>query len=151
VFITADALDTNVHRAQSVGADAVLIKPCLPETLLAEIGQLLALSASLRERSRVARDNMRNLMERSDRLIERSRDVPRRRMLSSAHARHDTTTPPVRPPELLCPSCDQPLRYVRSHIGGVNARQPEQWDYYECGGTCGTYQFRERTRKLRKV
>jgi hypothetical protein len=88
---------------------------------------------------------------RSDRLIERSREVGRRTMLSKAHARHDTTTPAVLPPALVCPACDVPLRYLRSHIGGVNARNPEQWDYFECTRGCGTFQYRERTRKLRKM
>src|SRR5215813_10692088 len=36
VLITADAM-TDVDRAQSVGADAVLTKPCLPEHLGQEI------------------------------------------------------------------------------------------------------------------
>src|SRR5206468_5390259 len=37
--VTADAL--NVDRVQTVGADAVLVKPCLPESVLAEIHRLL--------------------------------------------------------------------------------------------------------------
>lgn len=151
VFVTASGLEADVQMAQRVGADAILIKPCLPAILLDEIRHLLELSVSLRERSRVARNNMRDQMERSDRLIERSRDAPRRQMLRTAHARHDTTSPPVQPPALVCPDCNKMLKYLRSHIGGVNARQPEQWDYFECGTGCGTFQFRERTRKLRKV
>lgn len=27
----------------------------------------------------------------------------------------------------------------------------KQWDYFECGAACGTFQYRQRTRKLRKV
>ncbi len=72
-------------------------------------------------------------------------------MLSRAYDRHDTTEPPVAPPALVCPSCDQPLRYVKSHIGGVSVRHQEQWDYFECEGGCGTFQYRQRTRKLRRV
>jgi len=151
VVVTASALDADVQRAQRVGADTVFIKPCLPATLLAEIRHLLELSASLRERSRVTRNNMRDQMARSDRLLERSREAPRRQMLRTAHTRHDTTTPPVQPPVLVCPDCNKLLRYLRSHVGGVNAHQPEQWDYFECASGCGTFQFRERTRKLRKV
>ena len=94
---------------------------------------------------------MHHQLAKSDRLIEHSRAVVRRQMLSSAHTRHETTTPPIKPPSLVCPSCDQPLRYLRSHIGGVSARQPEQWDYFECTGGCGEFQYRERTRKLRKI
>ena len=151
VFVTATALDADVQRAQRVGADSVLIKPCLPATLLAEIRNLLDVSAALRERSRIAREQMRDQMANSDRLLKRSREAPRRQMLRTAHTRHDTTTPPVQPPVLVCPECNKLLRYVRSHVGGVNARQPEQWDYFECVTGCGTFQFRERTRKLRKV
>jgi DNA-binding response OmpR family regulator len=151
VFVTASALDADLLKAQRVGADSILIKPCLPATLLAEIRQLLEVSAALRERSRVARDNMRDQVARSDRLMDRSRESPRRTMLRKEHARHDTTTPATQPPALVCPDCNRLLKYLRSHIGGVNARQPEQWDYFECATGCGTFQFRERTRKLRKV
>jgi hypothetical protein len=54
-------------------------------------------------------------------------------------------------PELLCPSCDGPLHYERSHIGGVSSKHAEQWDYFLCPRGCGTFQYRERTRKLRSV
>jgi hypothetical protein len=67
------------------------------------------------------------------------------------HERHDTTAPPVTPPALICPQCDQLLAYQRSHIGGVSARHADQWDYYECPAGCGVFQYRERTRKLRRV
>jgi hypothetical protein len=55
------------------------------------------------------------------------------------------------PPELVCPDCDAPLAYLRSHLGGVSSKHPEQWDYYECPNQCGTFQHRTRTRKVRKV
>jgi hypothetical protein len=32
----------------------------------------------------------------------------------------------------------------------VSARFSEQWDYYDCS-TCGAFQYRQRTRKLRRV
>jgi DNA-binding response OmpR family regulator len=151
VVVTSDAFEVDMARVWRAGADAILIKPCLPEALLAEMRNLLQQSASLRERASAIRERMRGQLAKSDRLIEHSRAVVRRQMLSSAHSRHETTTPPIRPPALVCPSCDQPLRYLRSHIGGVSARQPEQWDYFECIGGCGELQYRERTRKLRKV
>jgi two-component system, cell cycle response regulator DivK len=142
-------IDTEVERAENAGADAVLTKPCPPATLFAEIRRLVHLSADLRERSRAARERMHGQIARSETLLDRSRVG--RRMLNSTHTRHDTTTPPIPPPLLKCPECDQPLRYVRSHIGGVTAQNSEQWDYFECPGTCGPYQYRERTRKLRRV
>jgi len=52
---------------------------------------------------------------------------------------------------LVCPNCDRALQYVRSHVGGVSARLSEQWDYYTCHGACGTFQYRQRTRRLRQV
>jgi CheY-like chemotaxis protein len=101
------------------------------------------------ERAENAGERMHGQIARSETLLDRSR--VRRRMLNSTHTRHDTTTPPIPPPLLKCPECDQPLRYVRSHIGGVTAQNSEQWDYFECRGTCGSFQYRERTRKLRRV
>jgi CheY-like chemotaxis protein len=149
VIVTGEAHAADVERAETAGADAVLSKPCHPETLFAEIQRLVQLSAELRERSRAARERMHGQLTRSGTLIDRSRT--RRTMLSSAHTRHDTTTPPLAPPALLCPECNRPLRYVRSHIGGVTAQNSEQWDYFECLSACGTFQYRERTRKLRRV
>jgi len=149
VLVTGESVDIDVERAETAGADAVLTKPCPPATLFAEIQRLVHLSADLRERSRAARERMHGQIARSETLLDRSRT--RRRMLNSAHTRHDTTTPPIAPPLLKCPQCDLPLRYVRSHIGGVTAQNSEQWDYFECVGACGSFQYRERTRKLRRV
>lgn len=149
VMVTGEAFAADVQRAETAGADAVLAKPCRPETLFAEIQRLVHLSAELRERSRAARERLHGQLTQSGALLDRP--GTRRTMLNSAHTRHDTTTPPIAPPALLCPECAQPLRYVRSHIGGVTAQNSEQWDYFECTGGCGTFQYRERTRKLRRV
>jgi CheY-like chemotaxis protein len=147
VLVTGDPCD--VRRAETAGADALIAKPCLEETLVSEIERLVHLTAELRERSRLARERLHDQLEKSEGLLDRSR--ARRKMLSSAHARRDTTTPPITPPALTCPECDQALRYLRSHIGGVTARNSEQWDYFECVGPCGTFQYRPRTRKLRHI
>jgi CheY-like chemotaxis protein len=140
-----------VERAEHVGADVILVKPCLPETLLGEISRLLDQSLDLRERGRAVRGRMHEQIAKSDRLIKRSHANIRRVTLSRAHARHDTIAPPIAPPTPVCPACDQPLRYVRSHVGGVNSHHSEQWDYFECALGCGAFQYRQRTRKLRKV
>jgi hypothetical protein len=71
--------------------------------------------------------------------------------LSRTFHRHDTTKPPTAPPDLVCPVCDRRLVYQRSHIGGVSERHAEQWDDYECLAGCGVFQYRQRTRTLRKV
>lgn len=136
VFVTGDAYDKDVACARSAGADAVLTKPCLPETLEAEIQRVLA-----RARRAAAPDRP---------FVEPCQSSPPK-MLSRAHPRRYTTEPPVPPPVVVCPSCDQPLRYTRSHIGGVSERHAEQWDYFKCPAGCGTFQYRQRTRKLRRM
>jgi two-component system cell cycle response regulator DivK len=151
IFVTGDAFAGDVRHAADAGADAVLIKPCLPQQLLSEIRRLLSASLELRERGDAVRERLSQQIVKSDRLIEKSHANIRRVTLSRALNRRDTTTPPMRPPSLVCPVCDQPLRYVRSHVGGVSVRHLEQWDYFECSGGCGTFQYRERTKKLRSV
>ena len=76
-------------------------------------------------------------------LTQRVTLVPRRQREA-----HITVGPEIAAPELRCPSCDGPLTYERSHLGGVSHRQPEQWDDYTCP-VCGTFEYRHRTRKLR--
>jgi CheY-like chemotaxis protein len=147
LFVTADAYESDVRHAEQSGADAVLVKPCLPETLLFEIRRLLAESPDALQRGRALHDRLLERLPQSERLPERAR----RHTLSRAHARAQTTEPPAAPPPLMCPKCDRPLHYQRSHLGGVNAHHPEQWDYFECAAGCGTFQYRQRTRKLRQV
>jgi len=74
-----------------------------------------------------------------------------RRGLSRSHVRGETAAPPALPPGLICPMCDCQLDYKSSQVGGVSARNAEQWDYFVCERGCGTFQYRQRTRKLRKV
>jgi predicted RNA-binding Zn-ribbon protein involved in translation (DUF1610 family) len=59
-----------------------------------------------------------------------------------------TKHPHTPAPELLCPSCEEELRYHATVYGGV--QPPERWDQYACP-TCGQFEFRQRTRKLRSV
>jgi CheY-like chemotaxis protein len=151
VVVTGDAFEAAIARAQRAGANAVLVKPCLPERLADEISRVLSNEVETAERGIAAR------LETSAPSIASGNgpDAPtvqaRRTMLSRVHRRGDTTTPPMPPPALVCPACDQSLRYLKSHVGGVSARHPEQWDDYECAFGCGTFQYRQRTRKLRRV
>jgi CheY-like chemotaxis protein len=151
LFVTGDAFEAQVRRAEAAGADAVLVKPCLPEQLLEEMQRLLTQSSALRHRARQIRERLSTQVTKSAELHERARRVTTRVMLSRAHRRVDTTTPPTAAPTLRCPSCDTVLRYLRSHVGGVSEKNAEQWDYFECGTGCGTFQYRQRTRKLRRV
>jgi CheY-like chemotaxis protein len=151
LFVTGDAFQDQLKRSRTVGADAVLMKPCLPEVVLAEIHKLLDQSAELRERTRFLRERVSQQLVKADDAAGRSRQPFRRTILSRTHNRMDTTEPPIAPPTLVCPNCDQVLRYQRSHVGGVSVRHPEQWDYFDCANGCGTFQYRERTRKLKRV
>jgi CheY-like chemotaxis protein len=145
VVLTADAYPSHVARARAVGADAVLLKPCLPEQLQAELRALIAYGAQVCERSAAVR------MRASAQLARSAELLARRATLVRTHERFETTTPPLTPPALRCPSCDRPLEYERSNIGGVSERHSEQWDYYSCAAGCGTFQYRHRTRKVRRV
>jgi CheY-like chemotaxis protein len=148
VVVTADAYPADVQRAKAAGADAVLTKPCLPDALAAELRQQLQRRHDRQQQTADA-GGMPPASPSPD--TAPRGEPPRARALSRAHQRHDTTAPPVNPPVLICPECDQPLTYRRSHVGGVSARHPEQWDYFSCPAGCGTFQYRTRTRKLRKV
>ena len=150
VVVTGSANTSDIEHARTAGADIVLLKPCLPEILLREIRRLTEHSRELRERGDVVRLKLAGQLARSEEILERSA-TNRRKFLARSHNRHETTSPTTAAPELICPECDQPLLYRRSHIGGVSERHSEQWDYYECASGCGTFQYRQRTRKLRRV
>jgi two-component system, cell cycle response regulator DivK len=146
IMVTGDALAADVERARAAGADATLVKPCLPETLLAEMQRLLELDRTRSMTLSAAPDTAHDTGIPVD---EHAR--PRRPILSRIHRRGETSTPPLAPPNLRCPVCDKELTYHHSNIGGVSARHPEQWDYFECSTQCGTFEYRQRTRKIRRV
>jgi hypothetical protein len=151
--VTGDAYEEDVARANRAGADAVLIKPCLPNALLIEIRRLLGQSGQLRERARTIRDKAELQLEKSERLLAESTLHCRtaRVRLNRAFERRDTTEPSLKPPQLFCPVCQAPLHYKHSYVGGVSAKAAEQWDYYECPVGCGAFQYRQRTRKIKQV
>jgi two-component system, chemotaxis family, chemotaxis protein CheY len=142
LVITTEARPAQIDRARKAGADVVLIKPTPIEIILNEIRRLVAgePAAASSANATTQRDESANRLARSK----------HERVLSKSFPRMTTTTPPTSPPELRCPSCDRWLRYEHSEIGGVSRRHPEQWDYYTCA-TCGRFQHRQRTRKLRSV
>jgi len=147
VVVTTIAPD-ELARAQRAGADSVLVKRCAPQTLLSEVRRLMLRARELRRTSNEIRLRAATQLAKSDDLLRIRRQ---RRTLSRTFARFGTTDPPIKPPALSCPGCLKPPHYQRSHLGGVSEKQPEQWDYYECTSGCGTFQFRHRTRKLRKT
>jgi CheY-like chemotaxis protein len=147
LIVTNETGPAEVERARKI-ADAVLAKPTTSDTLLRRLEALIARSSERAPRSRV----LAGAVERLERSVNlRAHPRPRRRpVLAKTHARFATTAPPVVPPHLTCPSCDRPLKYERSHIGGVSERHSEQWDYFTCS-VCGAFQYRQRTRKLRRL
>jgi CheY-like chemotaxis protein len=151
VVVTGNGLDLDIKRARTAGADTVFVKPCPPEVLFGEVRRLLDLSDELRLRSARAGEHSEEQLATSRQLIQRVAANHRRLMLSRSHDRHETMQPPLPPPQLVCPRRDIPLRYERSHIGGVSIRNSEQWDYFECPAGCGEFQYRQRTRKLRRT
>ena len=135
LVVTTELRGSELRRVRDAGADAVLTKPVDLEAVLREIKRLLKAAA-----------------RGSDWPVEAAPSPGRPRATQvRAHVRVETTTPPVRPPELRCPLCDRPLHHERSNLGGVNRRFAEQWDTYTCAGSCGTFEYRHRTRKLRRV
>jgi two-component system chemotaxis response regulator CheY len=128
LVLTTETQEAELNRAYAAGADAIAIKPLSPETLLQQIQRLL---------ERPTRNATAETLEGAQ-------------SLSKTHSRFQTTTPPKTPPALVCPSCDGPLTYQRSHVGGVSHRHPEQWDEFSCP-LCGTFEYRQRTRRLRRV
>jgi len=140
LMVTADGRSADLTRTRAAGASAVLVKPATPEQLLAEARRLLAVTAQLP----AAEAETPSASEAAP--LQRSQ-----RRMSKSLPRMSTTTPPLTPPRAVCPSCDRLLTYRRSHIGGVNERQPEQWDWYVCPGQCGTFEYRHRTRSLRRL
>jgi CheY-like chemotaxis protein len=150
MVVTSDSRPEQLMRVRRAGADVVMVKPTDIDQIREGARRLLEQSTELCGRASAARANAAQQAERSRQLLA-AVDTGAHRARSKALARFETTTPPQAPPKLVCPSCDAPLIYQHSHVGGVSDRHPEQWDYYACSATCGTFQYRQRTRKLRRV
>ena len=121
LFVTAETDRSELDRANHAGADAVLVKPVSPDTLLKEIRRLLERPPQNQKDAELAADQTQAL----------------------------TTTPPKQPPTVVCPTCDRPLKYEHSFVGGVSPPS-EQWDQYTCA-SCGGFEFRHRTKRLRAL
>jgi CheY-like chemotaxis protein len=149
LVVTAETRERELRRIREAGANAVLVKPAMPDVVLREVERWLF----------DARDARQSLPEATVETaatpcapVSAGTDgrSGRRTPSVKAHTRFVTTKPPLTPPTLMCPSCDRALAYEESYVGGVSQRHAEQWDYYDCS-VCGTFQYRQRTRKLRRV
>jgi CheY-like chemotaxis protein len=136
VLLVASEAGPDVERARRAGADGVLLEAAAGETILDEVRRWVDAPRDAGRRAS-ARRTASNNSGRTARSKRRLRFI--------------TRTPSSSGPALLCPRCDRPLTYKHSHIGGVSDRHPEQWDYYFCPKACGEFQYRHRTRTLRRV
>jgi CheY-like chemotaxis protein len=139
LVVTGEIRAAEQNRAKGAGATAVLAKPTTPEQMLAEARRLLDGVAPASTAVIVAQPGGEVLHAKR-----------RRGALSKGLARIATRTPPLTPPAAICPSCDSVLTYKHSHLGGVSQREHEQWDWYVCPSSCGTFEYRHRTRRLRR-
>ena len=137
VIVTGEARYAELEHVRRVGANEVIVKPTTPEALVSAVRRLLSVGQLPSETMTAS-------------FVPVRQGENKRMALAKVHKRCATATPPASPPSLLCPSCDRPLMYEQSHIGGVSAKHPEQWDDFTCP-TCGTFEYRHRTRKLRRV
>lgn len=136
--ITTETRSEHLHRARQAGVDSLLVKPTRIDDVLNEVQRLLDAFKDGRPAS------IKSFASPSDAVPP---SPSPRRSRASTFVRYVTKTPPFTPPPFVCPTCDRPLVYQQSRIGGVSERQREQWDQYSCG-TCGTFQYRHRTRRL---
>jgi two-component system, chemotaxis family, chemotaxis protein CheY len=139
LVVTAETRPNELNRAREAGADGLLIKPVSPDAVLNEIQRLLRYREGPGQSAA------------ADPAAARLSNEHRRKSLAKAHPRFETKTPPEKPPDLYCPSCDSALTYEHSYVGGVSNRHWEQWDHYSCPTACGTFEYRHRTRKLRRA
>jgi CheY-like chemotaxis protein len=146
LVVTAETRPVELERIRRIGADDVLLKPVPPDVLAQRAGELVAASDDPERNGGGIRS--RFVLPDAARLF--MSEGPRRRTAKAMTLRALTVAPPLRPPSLTCPSCDRTLTYCVSQTGGVSDRHAEQWDYFACS-TCGGYQYRQRTRKLRRL
>lgn|SRR5262245_23161401 len=141
VVLTGD--EHSVQRAQAAGADVVLMKPCAPAELLQTVEHLRERSRELCALSAAARASSTERLHRASQVLEKSvrLNTVRRKDLAAL----------ANPPDVLCPRCGRPLVFSRSFTGGRTSAEREQWDYYDCAGSCGSYQYRRRTGRLKRI
>lgn len=115
--------------------ERVLVKPVLPDELERELRGALERSRELRRRGTSARNRIAELVTRSDRALERSREVTAK--VDAFAALHR-----------VCPGCSRPLEWCETRtLDGI------VFDYYRpCPGGCGLHCFdRSRRRVVRMV
>jgi len=54
---------------------------------------------------------------------------------------------PCGAPGFFCPSCECPLQFIGSRVGG--RRDVAVNDYYRCPASCGTFEYERKRHRLR--
>jgi CheY-like chemotaxis protein len=149
LVIGDDSQPAMIERARQNGADSVLLNPATLEAIVNEARRLIT---EPRE-PRAASSTVDAQSPASPGGVGRLPDRTTKHRVTQARAlrRFSSKTPPTRPPALACPACAHALVYQVSHVGGVNNLHREQWDYFSCPAGCGTFQYRQRTRSVRRV
>ena len=151
VFVSDNADAADVEQAADAGANMVLTKACRPTQLLDAMHAAVVDSHRLPSPAHSTHHHVVERLGEASEPTGRAEAAAARLTLKKAHNRRSTVNPPIPPPVLVCSECDWQLDYLYSHIGGVSRKFAEQWDYFECRTGCGTFQYRVRTRKLRKL
>jgi two-component system, OmpR family, alkaline phosphatase synthesis response regulator PhoP len=102
-----------IERMISAGTDAVLLKPCAPETLLKEIRAVVARGAALRERGRLQGDRAVALRARSERLQQRAMEVYRTSRDLLRTAEHQTLSERAKANYLELPGLNLSVRQAQ--------------------------------------
>lgn len=131
LMLTSEGRSVELARLRMAGATSVLSKPFSLDAFRAEAVRL------------------------SEAIEPQVTETPARATGSQAASRtfhrFDTTAPPNIPPVLHCRGCDRLLTYQKSRVGGVSQSNPEQWDQFHCAGCAATFEYRHRTRRLRRA
>jgi DNA-binding response OmpR family regulator len=148
LIVTAEGRPAEMVRARDAGADIVVAEPTTPQHIVSLSRRLISGMKGARNSTAATMAGAAAPREISENAVADFEE--RRTAFVEVHSRFSATTPARPPFSLICPQCERPLTYHRSHIGGVNDRHLEQWDYYTCPA-CGIFQYRQRTRTLRRV
>jgi DNA-binding response OmpR family regulator len=150
MLITADSRVGAQDLTRSDGVDAVLVKPFKPDALVERVTALVAAAPA---HGGAPAPGSAAVPAAPSPLAPHAMsisDVVGKPLKAQRREQFVTRQPALTPPPLRCPICDRVLQYDRSHVGGVGTHTTEQWDYFLCP-QCGTFQYRHRTRKLRRV
>jgi CheY-like chemotaxis protein len=126
IMVTDEHTPAVLEQAPPV-TDAVFIRPVDPGQLIDKVHDLLARGGNAVYRSRQIRAKLRLEVKAAGQFV-----------------------PPAAAPVLHCPDCNSLLIHLQTHMGGVGAKR-ERWDDYRCPRGCGDFNYRHRTKRIRRI